>query len=374
MNIAQLKNDFETTLRAVKTPEDLERVERAYLGRGDGKLTVMLRGLKDLSEQERKVIGPKLQGLKREWEEQIRARGQGLAKDFGSPSTRFAEASARRASSGNNLEGGVDLTLPPAASSVGHQHPLTKFMDRCIDVFTSMGFEVVLGPEVETAEYNFTKLNMGEDHPARDLWDTFYLAAATAEKSAIPALPAGRRNPQSENRLLLRTHTSPVQLRAMEKRKPPVRIIVPGRVFRHEATDAGHETTFYQLEGFAIDKGVRVTDLIGTLQSFLEAIFGKVETRVRPHYYPFVEPGMDIDMRCLICSGAGCSVCKHSGWLEMLGSGMIHPNVLKNMHVDSKIYSGFAFGLGIDRFMMLYHRINDVRLSYSGDLRFVRQF
>jgi phenylalanyl-tRNA synthetase alpha chain len=160
----------------------------------------------------------------------------------------------------------------------------------------------------------------------------------------------------------------------METRRPPVRIIVPGRVFRHEATDAGHETTFYQLEGFAIDKNVRVTDLVGTLKSFLGAVFGEVETRVRPHYYPFVEPGMDIDMRCLICGGVGCSVCKHSGWLEMLGSGMIHPAVLEEMRVDPKQWNGFAFGLGIDRLIMNRYGIADIRTLYENDLRFLRQF
>lgn len=346
MDIDHLKKEFEAAMKAVKTPQELDLLERAYLGRGDGKLTVMLRGLKDVSEQERKITGPKLQARKKEFEQAIASTRKGLTL----------------IEKGRTLiDDALDLTLPPVPSPVGHQHPLTQFLDRVIDVFTSMGFEIVEGPEVETAEYNFSKLNMGPDHPARDLWDTFYVEHVEQKSN-------------SKNRLLLRTHTSPVQLRAMETRKPPVRIIVPGRVFRHEATDAGHETTFYQLEGFAIDKNVRVTDLIGTLKSFLSAIFGNVETRVRPHYYPFVEPGLDMDMRCLICSGKGCSVCKRSGWLEMLGSGMIHHNVLKNMHVDSKIYNGFAFGLGIDRFMMLYHRINDIRLSYSGDLRFVRQF
>lgn len=345
MDIRELKKEFDLAVQRVETREQLEQVEREFLGRQDGRLTVLLRGLKDLPEQRRKSAGSELNAFKVEFLGAINAKRHGLTV----------------------TEEALDLTLPPASLRVGHQHPLTQFMDRVIDIFTSMGFEVVDGPEVETESYNFDKLNIGLDHPARDMWDTFYLADSAARMS-------NDKVQMSNDRLLLRTHTSPVQLRAMETRKPPVRIIVPGRVFRHEATDAGHETTFSQLEGFAIDHGVRVTDLIGTLKSFLGALFGKVETRVRPHYYPFVEPGMDMDMRCLICEGRGCSVCKHSGWLEMLGSGMIHPNVLKAMKVDARKWSGFAFGLGIDRFMMLYHGINDVRLSYSGDLRFVRQF
>jgi len=344
MNTEALKKEFDAALDEAATRDALEQVERAFLGRQDGKLTTLLRGLKDVSAEERKALGMELNALKNEFAERLAERRGTMAGGDASSDMDF------------------DLTLPPSPQRVGHQHPLTQFMDRTIDVFTSMGFETVDGPEVETDTYNFDKLNMGPDHPARDMWDTFYVESGSSNREA------------RGGRLLLRTHTSPVQLRAMETRKPPVRIIVPGRVFRNEATDAGHETTFYQLEGFAIDRGVRMTDLIGTLKGFLEAIFGKVETRVRPHYYPFVEPGMDMDMRCLICSGKGCSVCKRSGWLEMLGSGMIHPNVLRAMHVDPKQWSGFAFGLGIDRFMMLYHGINDLRLSYSGDLRFVRQF
>ncbi|MBU0706796.1 phenylalanine--tRNA ligase subunit alpha, partial [Patescibacteria group bacterium] len=175
--------------------------------------------------------------------------------------------------------------------------------------------------------------------------------------------------------LLLRTHTSPVQLRSMLQRKPPVRLIAPGRTFRHEATDASHESQFYQCEGLVIDKGIKVTDLIGTLKEFLKEVFDEdVKIRVRPEYYPFVEPGMDIDIMCVLCGGKGCSVCSQRGWLEMIGSGMVHPAVLKNMNVDPKKYSGFAFGMGIDRLMMFYYGVKDIRLSYSGDLRFVNQF
>lgn len=222
----------------------------------------------------------------------------------------------------------------------GHLNPLTQFMRRACKVFTDLGFEIYEGPEIETVKYNFDLLNIPEDHPARDAWDTFYLKD-------------GR---------LLRTHTSPCQLRAMEGRKPPVRIIVPGRCYRHEATDATHEATFYQLEGFAIDKNITFSDLVGTLDYFVKKIFGPdTKTRFFPSFYPFTEPSMDVAI-------------KTQNWLEILGSGMIHPDVLKNMKLDPKKWQGFAFGMGIDRLMMLLNGVDDIRLSYSGDLRFLKQF
>ena len=252
----------------------------------------------------------------------------------------------------------MDFTLPGKKIEVGHVHPITQFMRKIVGFFTQLGFEVVEGPEVETEEYSFDKLNIPKNHPARDMWDTFWLK---------------NDKPGSQN-LPLRPHTSHVQLRAMETRKPPVRLIVPGRVFRHEATDARHETTFYQCEGLVIDKNVRMTDLIGVLKMLLQNIFGDVEIRVRPSFFPFVEPGIEVDMSCLLCKGKGCSVCGGDGWLEMLGAGMVHPVVLKNMGVDPKEYNGYAFGMGVDRLMMLHNKVTDIRLSYGGDLRFVKQF
>lgn len=220
-------------------------------------------------------------------------------------------------------------------------HPLTQFMRKTIKIFEDLGFEIALGPEIETEKYNFDLLNVPKDHPARDVQDTFFL----------------------ENKKILRTHTSPVQLRAMETRKPPVRIVVPGRCFRNEATDITHETTFYHLECFAIDKDIRMSHLNWILEHYFEKIFEKkLEFRKRPHFYPFVEPGMDIDIKF------------DEKWREMLGSGMIHPKILKNMGVDPKKYSGFAFALGIDRLAMLYFGINDIRLFYENDLRFLKQF
>src|SRR3989338_4906459 len=236
---------------------------------------------------------------------------------------------------------------------------MKKFSEKIEDIFIKMGYEILSGPEMETQEYNFDLLNVPENHPSRDIQDTFY--ADKKDKRGRP--------------YVLRTHTSPVQIRAMEPRRPPVRLIAPGRVFRNERTDAGHETTFYQCEGLVIDKNIRVTDLIGTLELFIKRLYGSdAKIRVRPHFYPFTEPSMDIDMSCLLCRGKGCSFCKQSGWIETLGSGMVHPNVLANMGVDHVKWSGFAFGLGIDRLMMLYYGVDDIRLSYGGDLRFLEQF
>jgi phenylalanyl-tRNA synthetase alpha chain len=231
----------------------------------------------------------------------------------------------------------------------GHLHPITQFMRRACKVFEELGFEIYTGPEIETVKYNFDLLNIPEDHPARDAWDTFYLTD-------------GR---------LLRTHTSPCQLRAMENRKPPVRIIVPGRTFRHEATDATHEATFYQLEGFVIDKKITFSDLIGTLDYFVKKIFGSgTKTRFFPSFYPFTEPSMDVAINLK----SKISNLKSDKWMEILGSGMIHPKILKNMRLDPEKWQGFAFGMGIDRLMMLLHGVDDIRLSYSGDLRFLKQF
>ncbi len=332
--LEQIKKKALTELETINTTKALQAFDVHYLGR-KGQLTSILRQIKDLSKDERPVVGKLANEVKRT-----------IVQAFKKQKNLIGRVSRPATSA-------LEMTWPGAHKQIGHLHPITRFMREVQNVFISMGFEIVQGREVETPKYNFDLLNIPKDHPTRDVWDTYYL----------------------EKGLVLRTHTSPVQLRAMESRKPPVRLIVPGRVFRHEATDAGHETTFYQCEGLAIDKGISVANLIGTLDMFLKAVFGpQVKTRVRPELYPFVEPGMDVDMQCLICNGVGCSVCKQRGWLEMLGSGMVHPKVLKNMGVDPDEYSGFAFGLGIDRLMMLKYGVNDIRLSYRGDLRFLEQF
>lgn len=335
--INKIRKNAEYLISEVDSLKSLEKIEVKFLGRKDGELTKILRGLKKLTAKQKKEIGPLANTIKKEIEKMFKEK----KNNFISKKT----------------DSDFDHTLPPKIIEVGHLHPITQFTKKITDVFVSMGFEIVGGPEVETEKYNFDLLNIPAEHPSRDMWDTYYIKDNKQEK------------------LLLRTHTSPVQLRAMEKRKPPVRLIVPGRVFRHEAVDAGHETNFYQCEGLVIDENVSMANLISTLRVFVKKIFGeKAKIRVRPSYFPFVEPGIEVDMSCLICGGKGCSACKQVGWLEMLGAGMVHPTVLKNMNIDPEKYTGFAFGLGIDRFMMLYYGVDDVRLSYGGDLRFVKQF
>jgi phenylalanyl-tRNA synthetase alpha chain len=227
------------------------------------------------------------------------------------------------------------------------------------DIFERLGFSVVEGPEIETEKYNFDALNIPKDHPARDAWDTFWLKKPEKEK----------------DRLLLRTHTSPVQIRYMEKHNPPLRIVAPGRAFRYEATDASHEINFYQIEGLMVDKEVSVANFKAIIGRFLEMFFKKsVKIRLRPSYFPFTEPSFEIDMSCLVCGGKGCSVCSQRGWLEMGGAGMVHPEVFKSAKLNPKNWQGFAFGLGLDRLTMMKYKIDDVRLLYSGDLRFLKQF
>ena len=237
-----------------------------------------------------------------------------------------------------------------------HIHPITRIIQDIVSVFLEMGFEVASGPEIEDEYHNFDALNVPKDHPARDMQDTFWLKPENLKK-------------------LLRTQTSDVQIRYMEKNKPPFAIVVPGKVFRNEATDATHDAQFHQCEGLMVGENITLANLKGTLEKFLKKLFGKdVEIRLRPGYFPFVEPGVEIDMVCFRCEGKGCPSCSHSGWIEILGAGMVHPNVLNNAGIDSRKYQGFAFGVGIDRVAMLKYGIDDIRLFYENDLRFLRQF
>ncbi len=334
--LANIKTKAVAEFLSFQNDAEIEKWRVKYLGR-KGALSALFEEIGKFRTEERQHLGKAANELKKELEEKLRA------------------ASDRTRSYKNNQED-FDETAPGIPVPRGTKHPLTQFTDKICSVFTSMGFEIVEDREVETGEYNFDKLNIPETHPARDMWDTFYI------KSKIPEV-------------VLRTHTSPVQLRAMKTRKTPVRLVVPGRCYRHDATDASHETCFYQLEGLVIDKGVSVANMIYVLDKVLKMLFGHfVKIRIRPSFFPFVEPGHEIDMSCMICEQKGCSVCKRTGWLEMMGSGMVHPVVLKNMGVDSELYTGFAFGMGIDRLMMLYYGVDDIRLSYSGDLRFLMQF
>ncbi|MFH1171690.1 MAG: phenylalanine--tRNA ligase subunit alpha [bacterium] len=332
--LTQLLHDAEQALSSSHDPAALEREEKRFLGR-KGSITLLLQQLAQSPEADRPRLGHMVNTSKQKLMTLLRERREALTS---SPT-----------------ETAFDPTLPGLPVRHGHRHPLTMTIRRIVEIFRTMGFEVIEGPEVESERYNFDLLNIPPHHPARDLQDTFYVAGGTQR--------------------VLRTHTSPVQLRAMETRRPPVRLIVPGRVYRNEATDASHESALFQCEGLVIDQGVRLTDLFGTIDAFLKHFFSAdVVTRAQASYFPFVEPGAEITMRCHLCGGKGCSVCKQSGWLELMGCGMVHPTVLKNMRVDPKKYSGFAFGMGVDRLMMLKYRIGDIRMSYTGDLRFLRQF
>lgn len=338
--LEQLKNEILENLNQVKNSEALRDLELKYLSR-KGELTRILRGLADLSVEEKKVIGKISNDIKQE----VMARYNDIKEII----------------EGKEQERGfIDVTLPAEKISGGHLHPITMMKSEMEDLFSSMGFMVLDGPELESDFYCFEALNIPKTHPARDMQDTFYI---------------DKKNKNGEYDMVMRTHTSPVQVRAMQKYGAPFRGIVPGRVFRCEATDAVHEHTFDQMEGLMIDENISIANLIAVMKELLKGVFGKeMEVRVRPGYFPFVEPGFELDIRCTICGGVGCPSCKHSGWLEILPAGMIHPKVLEYGGIDSKKYSGFAFGLGMTRLAMMKYGIGDIRNFNSGDLRFLNQF
>ena len=249
----------------------------------------------------------------------------------------------------------LDVTIPGKRPELGHKHPMSIALDELKDIFVGMGFQVAEGPEVELAEYNFTKLNTEEGHPAREWGDTVYI--------------------KEDSSLLLRTQTSPMQVRTMEKMAPPIRIIAPGRVYRKDEVDATHSPMFHQVEGLVVDKGITMADLKGTLNAFVEALYGKgTKTRFRPHHFPFTEPSCEVDVQCHACGGAGCWVCKGEGWIELLGAGMVHPKVLQGVGINTDVYSGFAFGMGLERTAMRRFGITDLRLIFENDMRFLSQF
>jgi phenylalanyl-tRNA synthetase alpha chain len=252
-------------------------------------------------------------------------------------------------------QGKLDIGMPGIAQELGHSHPITQIIDEICLIFTRMGFTVVSGPEVETEYNNFTGLNIPLEHPSRDAFDTFYLKDYT--------------------KLLLRSHTSPVQVRVMKTQKPPLAVVVPGRVYRPDAVDASHLFMFHQIEGFLVDENIRFSDLKGSLELFARSVFGQeIKMRFRPHFFPFTEPSVEMDISCIMCKGKGCSVCGRKGWLEILGAGMIHPNVFAQVGYNPKAYTGFAFGMGVERIAMLKYGINDIRLFFENDLRFLNQF
>jgi phenylalanyl-tRNA synthetase alpha chain len=321
-------------IRAAATAADLERLRVKFLGR-KGAITLVLRGLKDLAPDRRRRVGQEANQAKQALEE---ALDQALAD---------LKAAARRAPREE-----LDVTLPGRRPPLGHLHPLTRITQEICDIFLHLGFEAVEGPEVELDYYNFEALNIPADHPARDMQDTFYF----------------------NDRVLLRTQTSPMQIRVMEQRRPPVRIIAPGRVYRRDS-DITHSPMFHQVEGLLVDRRVSFADLKGVLLAFAHQMFGpEVSLRFRPSYFPFTEPSAEVDVSCVICRGEGCRVCKITGWLEVLGAGMVHPAVFEAVGYDPEEYTGFAFGLGIERIAMLKYGIDDIRLFFENDLRFLRQF
>jgi len=342
--IEELKKRALKELAGIGSVKELESWRVRYLGR-KSRLSQILNSLKGLPLAERKAVGAGANEVKANLENSLKEKEQALRQ------AQLTESAREEA---------VDVTLPGRALPVGRLHPVTKIIDEISDIFASMGFQIVEGPEVEWDYYNFEALNIPKEHPARDTMATLWI---DYEKET------------GERSMLLRTHTSPMQIRVMEKVKPPLRIIVPGKVFRYEATDATHIPMFYQVEGLAVDRGISMADLKGTLYEFARRFFGQDrKVRFRCDYFPFVEPGVEMAIECVVCEGNGCRLCGNSGWIEILGAGMVHPQVLKRVDIDPEVYSGFAFGMGIERIPMLRYGIDDIRLFYSSDLRFLRQF
>ena len=316
---------------------DLEQIRIRFLGK-KGELTGVLRGMGQLSAEERPVIGQLANEVRAFIEEAIAEK---------------AAAAEKEALIAKLKEERLDVTMPGKKPAIGKRHPLATVQKEMEDIFIGMGFGIVDGPEVEYDYYNFQALNIPENHPARDTQDTFYI---------------------TEN-ILLRSQTSPVQVRTMEKQRPPIRIISPGRVYRSDAVDASHSPLFHQLEGLVVDKGITMGDLKGTLETFAKTMFGEqTQIRFRPHHFPFTEPSAEVDVSCFVCGGKGCKLCKGDGWIEILGAGMVHPNVLRGCNIDPNEYSGFAFGMGIERVTMIKYGIDDMRYLYENDVRFLDQF
>ncbi len=328
-----------TARQAVAEAQDnraLDDVRVEYLGK-KGKITAYLKQLGNVSVEDRPVIGKSVNLAKQEVTGLVEQRGKALAE--------AAMQAALKAET-------VDVTLPGRNSEVGGLHPVTRTLQRIERYFRNIGFDVAEGPEIEDSHHNFTALNIPETHPARAMHDTFYF---DADK-------------------LLRTHTSPVQIRVMEEKQPPLRLIAPGRVYRCDS-DLTHTPMFHQVEGLMVDENISFTDLKGVLSDFLQAFFEKpLQVRFRPSYFPFTEPSAEADIECVICGGEGCRVCSHTGWIEILGCGMVHPNVFEHVNIDSEKYLGFAFGLGVERMAMLRYGVNDLRLFFDNDLRFLSQF
>lgn len=336
--LMEIKTRALEAIEGVDGLKDLEDLRVKFLGK-KGELTAILRGMGKLSKEERPVMGAIANEVREEIERHLNEKKESLEK---------AALEARLA------EESIDITFEPEGPKVGHFHPLIQTLEELEDLFVEMGFTVVEGPEIESVENNFDALNSPKDHPSRDLSDTFYI----------------------DDQTLLRTHTSPVQIRAMKKLGAPLRIVSSGRVFRPDDVDDTHSPMFHQLEGLVVDKNVSLANLIHSLDVFIKEMFGEdMQTRYRPHDFPFTEPSVEVDVTCHSCHGKGCPACNQTGWsMELLGAGMVHPNVLRHCGIDPEEYSGFAFGMGIDRIAMVKYGINDIRLLFDNDVRFLSQF
>lgn len=335
--LLQLKEKIELELNNVVGIQDIENIKVKYLGK-KGEITALLKTLGQMAPEERKEAGSLINNLREEVENNIENRLKVLED----------EEIERKLSSEK-----IDVSIDKSSKVFGNRHPLTVVLDDIKDIFIGMGYSIAEGPEVEYAEINFDALNTPKDHPARDLQDTFYITED----------------------IILRTQTSPVQARTMLKEKPPIKIIVPGRVYRSDNVDATHSPMFHQVEGLVVDENITMADLKGTLEMFAKTYFGEdTKIRLRPHHFPFTEPSAEVDVSCFVCGGEGCRVCKGEGWIEILGAGMVHPNVLEAAGIDSKKYTGFAFGMGLERIAMTKFDINDMRYLYENDIRFLKQF
>lgn len=335
--IEQIKKSALEEIQNAKDGKELNEVRVKYLGK-KGELTLILRSMGGLSPEERPIVGSLVNQVRDELENKIEEGEK-----------HFADKAIEEKLATEN----IDVTMPSKRSALGSVHPITQIIRDVEEIFIGMGYQIADGPEVELATYNFDKLNTPPDHPARDVQDTFYVT----------------------DDIVLRSQTSPVQARVMENQKPPIKIICPGSVYRSDSVDATHSPVFHQIEGLVIDKNISMADLKGTLAMFAKKCLGeKTEIRFRPHHFPFTEPSAEADVSCFVCGGKGCRVCKGEGWIELLGCGMVHPNVLRNCGIDPEEYSGFAFGFGVERIAMAKFGIDDMRLLYENDVRFLKQF
>lgn len=335
--LMQIKEKGVAEISSAQSLKDLEATKIKYLGK-KGELTQILKGMGKLTAEERPIIGQVANEVRTLLEETI-AKEISILKEKDMLEKLEEEK--------------IDVSMPGKMPRKGGLHPLTKVLHELEDIFIGMGFSIAEGPEVEYDYYNFEALNIPKDHPARDTQDTFYI---------------------SDN-IVLRTQTSPMQIRTMEKQRPPIRVIAPGKVFRSDSVDATHSPVFHQIEGLVVDKGITMGDLKGTLELVVKKLYGEeAKIRFRPHHFPFTEPSAEVDVSCFVCKGEGCRVCKGEGWIEILGAGMVHPQVLRNCNIDPEVYSGFAFGIGLERLVMRSYDIDDLRLFFENDVRFLKQF